>query len=261
MKSKLAFRTAIALTVIAAATFAGVQSASAVSGSITGYTTPVNVTFEGGGTAGAALITLSTADGDVLLTYCIDLNTHTGIGVTYDEGSWTQANVPDVAKVTAVMQASYPVRTVAQVRAASGITTLTEQEAIAGTQATIWHFTDLINLDRNVAAQNPTSNIGRLYDYLLAVASNPAEEPEPALSITPAAFSGIVGTRIGPFTLNVSPQSAIVTVSNDAGVGFTDGGGNPIVPTSDGQVFWITPTAEGSFHINATAELAVPTGR
>ncbi|HEX2782993.1 MAG TPA: hypothetical protein VHN36_05370 [Ilumatobacteraceae bacterium] len=50
-------------------------------------------------------------------------------------------------------------------------------------------------------------------------------------------------------------------MSNDAGIGFTDGSGNAIVPTTDGQLFWITPTAEGSFHINATAQLAVPTGR
>jgi TQXA domain-containing protein len=261
MKLKLAFKTAIALAVAGAATFAGVQSVLAVSGSITSYTTPVEVTFEGGATAGAALITLSTADGDVLLTYCIDLNTHTNVGVTYDEGSWTQANVPDIAKVTAVLHASYPVRTVAQVSQATGITTLTVQDAIAGTQAAIWHFTDLINLDRTVPTQDANSNIGRFYDYLLAVASNPAVEPEPALSITPTAVGGNVGTRVGPFTLNVSPASATVTVSNDAGVGFTDGSGNAIVPTTDGQLFWITPTAEGSFHINATAELAVPTGR
>ncbi|HEX2782994.1 MAG TPA: thioester domain-containing protein [Ilumatobacteraceae bacterium] len=102
-------------------------------------------------------MTLNTAGGDVLLTYCIDLNTHTNVGVTYDEGSWTQANVPDIAKVTAVLQASYPVRTLAEVRQASGIATLTEQDAIAGTQATIWHFTDLINLDRNVPTQDATS--------------------------------------------------------------------------------------------------------
>jgi TQXA domain-containing protein len=261
MKSKLSFRAAIALFVMAGATFVGVQAASAVSGSITSYTTPIGVTFEGGATAGAALITLSTGDGDALLAYCIDLNTHTGVGVTYDEGSWTQANVPDVAKVTAVLQASFPVRTVAEVQQASGITTLTEPEAIAGTQATIWHYTDLINLDRSVAAQSPTSNIGRLYDYLLAVSSNPAVEPEPALSITPATVSGTVGTPVGPFTLNVSPSSATVTVSNDAGVAFTDGNGNPIVPTTDGQTFWVTPVADGSFQVNAEADVAVPTGR
>ena len=150
MNVQRAFRATIALAVVAAISFVGVQSAAAVSGSITSYTTPVSLTFEGGTTVGAALITLTTADADALLTYCIDLNTHTNTGVTYDEGTWTQANVPDIAKVTAILQVSFPVRTVAQLGQSSGIATLTEQEAIAGTQAAIWHFTDLVNLDRTV---------------------------------------------------------------------------------------------------------------
>ena len=261
MNSKRAFRGTIALAVVAALSFVGVQSASAVSGSITSYTTPVNLTFEGGTTVGAALITLTTADADSLLTYCIDLNTHTSVGVTYDEGSWTQANVPDIAKVTAILQASYPVRTVGQLRQSSGIAALTEQEAIAGTQAAIWHFTDLVNLDRTVAAQDVNSNIGKLYDYLLGVAANPVAEPVPALSITPSSTTGTVATMIGPFTLHVVPASAVAAVTNDAGVGFTDGSGNALVPTADGDQFWITPTTEGSFNISATAEVAVPTGR
>ena len=261
MKIHRPFRALIALGVVAATSFLGVQSASAVSGSITGFTQPVTLTFVGGGTAGAALITLTTADADVLLTYCIDLNTHTGVGVSYDEGTWTAANVPDIDNVRTILQASYPVRTVAQLQQASGIAGLTTQDAIAGTQGAIWHFTDLINLDRSVASQTVTSNVGMLYDYLLGVAANPAVEPAPALSITPATATATVGALVGPFTLHVTPTTATATVTNDAGVGFTDGGGNPLVPTSDGQQFWITPTTVNSFNVNATAELAVPTGR
>jgi TQXA domain-containing protein len=261
MNTKRAFRVALALIVTAGISFVGVQSAAAVSGSITSYTTPVNLTFEGGATVGAALITLRTAEADELLTYCIDLNTHTNTGVTYDEGSWTQANVPDVDKVTAILQASYPVRSLVQLQQSSGIDTLTVEEAIAGTQATIWHFTDLVNLDRTIAAQNAESNIGKLYDYLLGIAANPVTEPIPALSITSSNSSATVATMVGPFTLQVSPASATVVVTNDAGVGFTDVSGNPVVPSANGDQFWITPTAGGSFTINATTEVAVPTGR
>jgi hypothetical protein len=82
MNTKRAFRVAIALIATAGVSFVGVQSASAVSGSITSYTTPVNLTFEGGTTVGAVLITLRTADAAELLTYCIDLNTQTNTGVT-----------------------------------------------------------------------------------------------------------------------------------------------------------------------------------
>lgn len=261
MNTKRAFRVAIALIVAATVSFVGVQSASAVSGSITGFTTPVNLTFEGGTTASAALITLRTVAADELLTYCIDLNTHTNTGVTYDEGSWTQANVPDVDKVTAILQASYPVRSLVQLQQSSGIATLTVDDAVAGTQAAIWHFTDLVNLDRTIDAQNATSNIGGLYDYLLGVAANPVAEPVPALSITPSNTSGTVATMVGPFTLNVTPANSTVVVTNDAGVGFTDAAGNPMVPSANGDQFWITPTTEGSFTINAAADIAVPTGR
>ncbi|MEP7046166.1 MAG: thioester domain-containing protein, partial [Ilumatobacteraceae bacterium] len=261
MKATRAVRAAIALAVVASTTFVGVQSASAVSGSITSYTTPVNLTFEGGASAGAALITLTTADADTLLTYCIDLNTHTNTGVTYDEGTWSTANVPNIDNVRTILQASYPVLTLAQLQAAAGIPGLTTQEAIAGTQGAIWHFTDAINLDRTVAAQTAASNIGKLYDFLLAAAANPAPEPAPALSITPASATGTVGTLVGPFTLHLTPSSATATVTNDAGATFTDAGGNPMVPTTDGQVFFVSPSAQGSFHINASAEVAVPTGR
>ena len=261
MNTKRALRVAIALIVTVGMCSIGVESASAVSGSITSYTTPVNLRFEGGATVGAALFTLRTADADVLLAYCIDLNTRTNTGVTYEEGSWTQANVPDVDKVTAILQASYPVRSLVQLRQSSGIAALTVQDAIAGTQAAIWHFTDLVNLDRTIAAQNATSNIGRLYDYLLGIAANPVAEPVPALSITPSNSSATVGTMVGPFTLQVTPANATVVVTNDAGVGFTDAAGNPVVPSANGDQFWITPTAEGSFTINATTEVAVPTGR
>jgi TQXA domain-containing protein/LPXTG-motif cell wall-anchored protein len=261
MNLKRAFKATIALAVVAAFSFVEVQPAAAVSGSITSYTPLVNLTFEGGTTVGAALFTLTTADAEALLAYCIDLHTHTNTGVTYDEGSWTQANVPDVAKVTAILQASYPVRTVVQLRQSSGIANLTEQQAIAATQAAIWHFTDLLNLDRTVAEQNASSTIGTLYDYLLGVAANPVVEPAPALSITPSTVTRTVATMVGPFTLHVTPASAIVAVTNDAGVSFTDATGNAVVPTSDGDEFWITPTAEGSFTVNATADVAVPTGR
>jgi TQXA domain-containing protein len=259
MDTKRALRIAIALIVAAGASFVGVQSAAAVSGSITSYTTPVNLTFEGGSTVGAALITLQTGDGAELEVYCIDLNTHTNTGVTYDEGSWTQANVPDVDKVTAILQASYPVRTLVQLQQSTGIATLTVQEAIAGTQAAIWHFSDLVNLDRTIDAQNAASNIGGLYDYLLGVAAHPVAEPVPSLSITPSNSSGTVATMIGPFTLHVTPATATVAVTNDAGVGFTDAAGNPVVPSANGDQFWITPRVEGGFTINATTEVAAPT--
>jgi TQXA domain-containing protein len=261
MRAHRALRVTTALAIAAAMSFIGVQSVSAeVSGTIRGYTAPVNLTFEGGNTVGASLITLTTLDGDELLTYCIDLNTHTGNGVTYDEGSWTEASVPDVAKVTAILQASYPVRTVDQLSTATGLT-LTENEAIAGTQAAIWHFTDLVNLSRTVQGQGTNSNIGKLYDYLLDVANSPVAEPAPSLEISPATTSGTVGTLAGPFTLHVSPASATVTVTADPGVAFVDDTGNPIVPTANGQTFWVTQSTAGTFQIRATAEVAVPTGR
>jgi TQXA domain-containing protein/LPXTG-motif cell wall-anchored protein len=261
MKSSRAVRGAIALLVVAGASFLGVRTVSAVSGTITGNTVPVNLRFVGGATAGAALITLTTVGGDQLLTYCIELNTDTTVGVSYDEGTWTAANVPNINNVRAILQASYPVRSVTQLQTATGIAGLTTQQAIAGTQGAIWHFTDAINLDRTVASQNAGSNIGRLYDFLLGVAANPAPEPAPALTITPATATGTVGTLVGPFTLHITPSTATATLTNDAGAAFTDGGGNPITPTTDGQVFWVRPVTEGTFHINATAEVTVPTGR
>ena len=134
-------------------------------------------------------------------------------------------------------------------------------QAIAVTQSAIWSFTDNLDLDRTVATQNAASDMGKLYDHLLAVAASGVPEPPPALTITPATINGTAGTRVGPFTIHVTPASAAVTVTNNAGAAFTDAAGNPIVPNANGQQFWVTPPAAGNIGISATTEVAVPTGR
>ena len=42
-------------------------------------------------------------------TYCIDLATETEIGVHYELGDWTSANVPNLDYVTYILNQYYPV--------------------------------------------------------------------------------------------------------------------------------------------------------
>ena len=45
----------------------------------------------------------SSSPGDIL-TYCIDLATETEIGVHYELGDWTSANVPNLDYVTYILK-------------------------------------------------------------------------------------------------------------------------------------------------------------
>ncbi len=80
---------------------------------ITDPQTPYPTTITGTGrTFSTAHIVLndpsSSSPGDIL-TYCIDLTTETEIGVHYELGDWSSANVPNLDYVTYILNNYYPV--------------------------------------------------------------------------------------------------------------------------------------------------------
>ncbi len=212
-----------------------------------------------------------------------ELPDHDGI---HDVGSWDEfpntgsdfdGNPDNQAKAGWVAANSYPELSLAELITASGLGTaldgLTEKEAIAATQAAIWHFTDGVDLT-GIVDFDPTSGAATtpfaanspealrtlaLYNYLVDPATNVGitEPAKLTLSATGPSEPGIAGdTRYGPFKIDSS--AATVRVAG-APAAFIDGAGNAVdmdaVPTGVDLFFDIpagVPAGNANLVIEAT---------
>jgi TQXA domain-containing protein/LPXTG-motif cell wall-anchored protein len=206
----------------------------------------------------AGLIYLAVDGGGSVTTYCIDLNTATSGGVPYTEADWSEGTVPNLGLVTWVLRHGYPTVSTGSLLATINLTrepdlgSLSANAAAAGTQAAVWHFTD----NSNLTGSNP-DGIVAVYEYLVgnAVALS---EPAPSIEILPAVLDGIVGERIGPFTLTTSAPSVDLTGTGGA---ITDSAGNPLTAVMSGGTFYVTLDAEGTAEVTASATAALSSGR
>lgn len=214
----------------------------------------------------ALLFGLRLEDGSVLRTYCIDVNTAAVDGAKMIEDDW--ANYPEPNdfraqpdRVNWILSHSYPaIEDLATLTGqVPGAESLDREEAIAGTQVAIWHFSNGATLDED---NNP--DIIALYKHLTGSANTGLGQPTPTLEIDPAEKTGNASDKVGPFTLKTSADKADVKLSNAPGeVTLVDASGNPLagqVP-NDTQFFVKTPAAAGEATIEASAEAEVLAGR
>ncbi|MBB6170412.1 TQXA domain-containing protein/LPXTG-motif cell wall-anchored protein [Nocardiopsis mwathae] len=170
-----------------------------------------------------SLFNLKLDGGETLQTYCIDYETQIIGGAKYEEDDW--ANYPgkgdfaDPAKVHWILQNSFPTVDVQAVAEKSGVAGLTQAQAVAGTQAAIWHFSNDTKLDKN-NRRNDAKAIA-LYEYLVENAAA-IEQPQPSLTITPKSAEGKAGETIGEFKLETSAESVALDLTAPEGVELVD---------------------------------------
>lgn len=199
---------------------------------------------------------LRLSDGTVVRTYCAELTVELDSAVGMIEVPWNKypdPNSPFNKNNTAinwVLHHSYPfVGDLGALGKAAGATTpLTVQQALAGTQAAIWHYSDDATLDKsqvNDAAAN--ANITALYDYLTGSSntglSQPSTQPaSPSVTVSPKSAKGTAPGEIGPFTVssNLGTPLTVDTSGLPAGAKLTDGKGNAIdlAKVADGTKFY-----------------------
>jgi TQXA domain-containing protein/LPXTG-motif cell wall-anchored protein len=213
--------------------------------------------------------------------YCVEV--HTDIDEEHDmvERPWDDYPNEDSpfndnrAKINWVLHHGYPAKSLEALTAQfpdahDGIDTL---EAIAATQAAVWHFSDGTDLNRD----DPLSGDGSdaedaedalaLYDYLTGDDNTGiGEQPTPTLSVSPAELSGAAGERIGPFTVTTSGTIEELTANLPDGVRITGADGTELTAATiaDGtELFLDVPEGavdgDGSFELKVSA--AVDTGR
>jgi TQXA domain-containing protein len=217
---------------------------------------------------------------EIIKTYCIeflrDLDHKHPQMVEAPWDAYPNPSSPFVAnraKINWLLHNSYPFLTIEKLRKeleANGVVLehqLSTLEAVAGTQAATWHFSDNKNLDRDNPTVNPTyaKNVLALYDFLIGSKNvGMGTQPSPALEITPDTLAGQTGTLVGPFKVATTADKLTLTKNVPAGVTITDKAGMELAAdaiTNGTEVFFKVPAGatagEGTFDLKGTGSVAI----
>jgi TQXA domain-containing protein len=174
-----------------------------------------SVDLVGHAKAPTALLALKPDGGGAdIYAYCVQISVDEGRqGTEMQQAPWTDYPDPnasfnsDSGKVNWILHNSFPTAALTDLsQAAKTPTTLSEVEAVEGTQAAIWHFSDNTTLDPH--SHRNDANMVALYQYLVANAVELPQPPDnPTLSVaSPSKTTGDIGTEIGPFVVNTNLQ-------------------------------------------------------
>ncbi len=283
-------RGGIAVLAAAAAVMVGAPSALADDGAAHGRvsenagTVGYRLNLEGGGDYITKLFSLKLSDGSTLKLYCVQITVGMRTDVDMVERPWNKypaANSPfekNSAKINWVLHHGYPgvaLDALGSTLAKAGVKVndgISEREAIAATQAAVWHFSDGVNLNltKPLAENNPAetnADVAALYGYLTGDENKGiAQQPKPTLNIAADKTEGAAGTKIGPFSVATSGDITSLTTELPDGVKVTDADGKELKSTDvkDGSKLFVDVPAgvkpgNGSFSLKVTGEL--DTGR
>lgn len=215
------------------------------------------------------------ADGDVIKVYCIDLATKIKASSEYQEGSWSDSWLNDSDKtrrINWVLNNSYPkIGDLDSLAGAAGIAKgqLDVPEAVAATQAAIWHYSNGAQLPgKDKQGDKQAAEILKLYTYLTGAKNTGIEEPKPSLRLEPNAAQGAPGAEpIGPLKVTTNATGSVtVKVKGQApeGVSIVGKDGKPVADAKNGtELYAKVPagTAPGKLEITAETKTAISIGR
>ncbi len=170
------------------------------------------------------LFTVHTDDRNgAIQAYCIEFRVGiTNWGAEVDVQGWDGfpgdnkfKTDPQVrAKVAWIVQRSYPDAELTQIATAAKVEGLTKEEAIAGTQAAIWHFTDgfsYTGLTNGDTESDSAKRVQALYNYLTGEANTGLEETAgPTVTVTAPEEVGEAGKKIGPIRIESGQATVAV---------------------------------------------------
>ncbi|SDN31605.1 thioester domain-containing protein [Allokutzneria albata] len=218
----------------------------------------------------AKLLGVELEDGTKVKTYCVELTVNNVNGAPLVESPWEK--YPDSSKgfktqpdkVNWILHHSYPaVSNLAELAKAAGSGPLDEREAISGTQAAIWHFSNKVGLS-DKPGDNP-ADVVALYKYLTGPKNvGMKNQPAPALNVEPAEKSGVAGKPVGPFKVNTTADKVNVEVKGDAGAKLVDAKGAAITSVANGGEVFVSVPADakaGKATIDFSAKATLQKGR
>jgi Thioester domain len=224
------------------ATPTGTGVGGPIDGTISG--TPRHVRFAG--------LIRAEIDGTPTFVYCIDINNPLQLNQPQEEGNWSDSNVPNLAKITRILQQRPADATAARGNAVEA----------AAVQAAIWHFSD------GFALTGGAPGVMSAYNQIVADANaNPVTEPKPSLGLTPTARTGNAGEYL-QFELTTSATGSVslaVAPAGAASLVTCDSAHTPLGSTISGpyprQLCLHRSSAGGPVSLTAAATATVTAGR
>jgi TQXA domain-containing protein len=209
--------------------------------------------------------------GGDFFAYCVQIGITEGhTGTAMRQAPWTDYPDPnssfnsDSGKVNWILHNSFPSLSLSQLNTTANTSSLTAAEAVAGTQAAIWHFSD--NTDLDTGSAHNDAHVKAVYQYLVHTATELPQPPtDPTLGITPpASTTGDTGTDIGPFVVNTNLQLANLTSNSPTGatVEVLDPAGHPLrtdrIVNGTKVIFHVArgiPAGSGTFTVSGDVQL------
>lgn len=193
--------------------------------------------------------------------YCIDITTGLDTSATMNAGDWDSfigragsTFHDNNKKINWILQNSFPsVSDLGKLSENAGLSdTISRQDAISGTQAAIWHFSDDATLETN----HQSADLVALYTYLTGKANVGIDEG--TVSIAPDQVTGTVGKLVGPFTVGTNLTDLNLDVTKlPSGVTVVDANGKKLTGSdlADGSKFYFdvpagTVAASGSVSVS-----------
>jgi TQXA domain-containing protein len=279
---------------VAAAMFLGATSAAMVAGTAhadgvtgakfdkTGPGGHIQMSGDNNGGSNAVLIGMKVpGGGDDLLTYCIQKTVELNEHETYDEHAWSEEqsrtgiDQQHLEGIKWILNNSYPQLDLGGLSASSGVAGLSDNEAVEGTQAAIWNFSDTSGKTTLDTKREQDSKVVALYNYLVSTAKNHMNDtalPQASLTITPVQTGAVhPGAKAG-FKLNSNTAGSFISVSiADAaktGAKLVDADGKAIAATArfkSGDVVYVqvpSSVPNGSVKLTASGTVTgIETGR
>lgn len=227
--------------------------------------------LDSGEQAETALFSLRVAGHDSVRAYTAAIDGEVRTRTAYVEASWSEApewnQVPEasdpVDRAHWVVSHSYPYVPLPPLAERAGLDALDEEQAIAATQAALWHVLDEIELDR----ESNDEAVLDVYDHLL-LGSADAEDIDTArsLDLSPAQMEqaspgepmgplSVAGTGTEPLRLSLrgAPDSWLV-----------DAGGAQVTQAHDGDEVYLdvdpsVPSGVATLHVRGQ-DLPLPEG-
>jgi TQXA domain-containing protein/LPXTG-motif cell wall-anchored protein len=236
-----------------------------------------------GGDYIAELFEMKLSNGSTLKLYCVQITVGLRTDVDMVERPWNKypAKGPfqeNSAKINWVLHHGYPgtgLDAIGSALGKAGVTVhggVSEREAIAATQAAVWHFSDGVNLDatKPLAEENSAdanADVAALYAYFTGDQNKGLDaQPKPTLNVAADKTEGTAGSKIGPFSVATSGDITALTSQLPDGVKLTDADGKELkaADVKDGSKLYVdvatgTKPGKGAFELKASGEL--DTGR
>ncbi|NYH53619.1 TQXA domain-containing protein [Nocardiopsis arvandica] len=183
-----------------------------------------------------------------------------------DSPQWTEAprETDPADRADWIVSHSYPMVDLPALAERSGLPQLDEGQAIAGTQAALWHVLDRVEPDRE-ANDAP---VLALYDHLVEGSTTAADTAaSQSLNVVPAHAEAVAPEEpLGPLTVHTSGSDPVkVSVRGAPASWLVDGDGDQVAQVHDGDEVYLevdpsVPAGVATLHLRSR-DVPLPQGR